>query len=232
MIKVSAPDESVLNARTKMRDTIRARRRALDSHKQKQAGQQLAALIQQNALFKNAQRVALYLPNDGELDTTYLIEYLFTLNITVFLPVLDPDNKGHLLFAEHRSDLPLHKNKFGIPEPVLNKTLLCPAQELDVICTPLVAFDQAGNRLGMGGGFYDRTLASLNICALDDINKQSAQQAAAQVNKATCLVGIAHDIQQVDEVQQCEWDIPLPVILTPTQILTFNHRTYGQRPHD
>ncbi|MFY2365653.1 5-formyltetrahydrofolate cyclo-ligase, partial [Klebsiella pneumoniae] len=66
--------------------------------------------------------------------------------------------KGHLLFFRYQQDTRLKPNSFSILEPELDLTALIPQSQLDIIFTPLVAFDTQGNRLGMGGGFYDRTL--------------------------------------------------------------------------
>ena len=78
----------------------------------------------------------------------------------VYLPVIHPFNKHNLLFLRYGEETQLQNNKFGILEPILDVTTVCPAYMLDVLCTPLVAFDANGARLGMGGGFYDRTLAN------------------------------------------------------------------------
>ncbi|MED6100638.1 5-formyltetrahydrofolate cyclo-ligase [Klebsiella pneumoniae] len=83
-----------------------------------------------------------------------------------------------------------------IREPKLDVRDVLPLAELDVLVTPLVAFDVSGQRLGMGGGFYDRTL-------------QNWQQYRLQP------VGYAHDCQQVDSLPSEEWDIPLPAVITP-----------------
>ncbi|WP_159287438.1 5-formyltetrahydrofolate cyclo-ligase, partial [Klebsiella pneumoniae] len=104
-------------------------------------------------------RIALYLANDGELNTQPLIEWLWQQGKQVYLPVLHPFAKGHLLFLHYHTHTPMDKNRYGIAEPKLDQRLICPVRELDIIGTPLVAFDQSGQRLGMGGGYYDRTLA-------------------------------------------------------------------------
>ncbi len=80
-------------------------------------------------------------------------------------------------------------NRLKIREPKLDVRDVLPLAELDVLVTPLVAFDVSGQRLGMGGGFYDRTL-------------QNWQQYRLQP------VGYAHDCQQVDSLPSEEWDIP------------------------
>ncbi len=76
---------------------------------------------------------------------------------------------------------------------------MLPLSKLDVLITPLVAFDEQGQRLGMGGGFYDRTLQNWR-----DIGLQP--------------VGYAHDCQGVERLPVEEWDIPLPAVITPTKV--------------
>ena len=94
-------------------------------------------------------------------------------------------------------------NRFGISEPALNSTAIRLLSQHHLLLMPLVGFDAQGNRLGMGGGFYDRTLANIN----------------ALKNRPT-LVGVAHDCQQVDELPVEPWDVPLDLIVTPTQIIS------------
>ena len=84
----------------------------------------------------------------------------------------------------------MKQNKYGIFEPHLNVQNVLPLEQLDVIFTPLVAFDKQGNRLGMRGGFYDRTL-------------QHWQQ------QRFIPVGLAHQCQQVDALPVESWDMPL-----------------------
>lgn len=93
------------------------------------------------------------------------------------------------------------QNRYGIAEPKLDQRLICPVRELDIIGTPLVAFDQSGQRLGMGGGYYDRTLAPWF----------KTQQGAMPI-------GLAHDCQQVEQLPTASWDIPLRKIVTPSKV--------------
>jgi 5-formyltetrahydrofolate cyclo-ligase len=92
-------------------------------------------------------------------------------------------------------------NRYAILEPKLNCGQICPLPELDILLMPLVAFDEQGNRLGMGGGYYDRTLA-----------KHYAEQ-----REKPKLIGLAHDCQKVESLPIEAWDVPLQQILTPTK---------------
>ncbi|MGQ0287295.1 5-formyltetrahydrofolate cyclo-ligase [Pasteurellaceae bacterium 22721_9_1] len=185
---------SIQQLRQQLRQQIRKTRQNLTALEQAQAEecitQQALALIEQ----RQAQHIALYLSFDGEISTQSLIEALWQLGKKVYLPVLHPFCAGHLLFLHYRPDSLLVKNKFGIFEPQLNVKDVLPLAKLDMIFTPLVAFDLQGNRLGMGGGFYDRTLADWQ-------------------QKSFVPVGLAHQCQQVDALPIESWDMPLFRIL-------------------
>jgi len=145
--------------------------------------------------------VALYLSNDGELDTSLLINELWSIEQHVYLPVIHPFNGANLLFQRYEKNSPMRANRYGILEPKLNCSQICPLPALDYLLMPLVAFDKFGNRLGMGGGFYDRTLARLH-----EENWQQPQ-----------LIGLAHECQQVDKLPIESWDVPLKTIITPNK---------------
>ena len=180
--------------RNQLRQQIRKTRANLTALQQQQAEdsitQQALTLIEE----RNAQHIALYVSFDGEISTDQLIKTLWAQSKQVYLPVLHPFNPNHLLFLRYLPDTPMLKNKFGIWEPKLNVQNVLPLDELDILFTPLVAFDKQGNRLGMGGGFYDRTL-------------QHWQKSSF------ILVGLAHQCQQVEQLPTEAWDVPLHQIL-------------------
>ena len=180
--------------RNQLRQQIRKTRANLTALQQQQAEdsitQQALALIEE----RNAQHIALYVSFDGEISTEKLIKTLWAQDKYVYLPVLHPFNPNHLLFLRYLPDTPMLKNKFGIWEPKLNVQSVLPLEELDILFTPLVAFDKQGNRLGMGGGFYDRTL-------------QHWQKSPF------IPVGLAHQCQQVEQLPTEAWDVPLHQIL-------------------
>ncbi|WP_276973239.1 5-formyltetrahydrofolate cyclo-ligase [Tatumella ptyseos] len=185
--------------RQQIRAQIRRQRQALSPQQQQQAAQQVAERALSLPLLAQARNVALFLSFDGELNTRPLISRLWQRGQQVYLPVLHPFSTGQLLFIRYLPDTPLNPNRYGIPEPSLNLTELAPLDTLDIILVPLVAFDARGQRLGMGGGFYDRTL-------------QHWQQ------HGVLPAGLAHCCQQVPALPTEQWDIPLPVIITPEKV--------------
>lgn len=184
--------------RQQIRQQIRQRRRALTPEQQTQFALQAADRMMAYTPVLLAHTVAVFLSFDGELDTRSLIDQLWRAGKRVYLPVLHPFSPGNLLFLHYHPSSDLVVNRLKIREPKLDVRDVLPLSQLDVLVTPLVAFDAAGQRLGMGGGFYDRTL-------------QNWRQHRLQP------VGYAHDCQQVDALPTEQWDIPLPAVITPSK---------------
>lgn len=131
-----------------------------------------------------------------------------------FLPVLRPHPDRKLWFLEYKRGDALENNRFGIPEPRLHNRRIRLPWELDLMLVPLVGFDADCNRLGMGGGFYDRTLAYL---------------AQRWCWRRPLLVGIAHECQRVDALETNPWDVPLNLVATEERIYARKGRTLGAR---
>ncbi|HEX4499735.1 MAG TPA: 5-formyltetrahydrofolate cyclo-ligase [Scandinavium sp.] len=190
---------NTFSARQHIRQTIRQHRRALTPEQQLYFADQAANRMMAYTPVMMAHTVALFLSFDGELDTRPLIEQLWRSGKKVYLPVLHPFSPGNLLFLHYHPRSELVVNCLKIQEPKLDVRDVLPLNKLDVLITPLVAFDTQGQRLGMGGGFYDRTL-------------QNWQRYGLQP------VGYAHDCQQVDTLPVEKWDIPLPAVVTPSKV--------------
>ena len=188
-------------SRQTIRKNIRQQRNQLSSAQQHNAGLDLVTQFSALDELATSQHIALYLASDGELDTQPLIEWLWQQGKYTYLPVLHPFSAGHLLFLHYDANTPMATNKYGIAEPRLNQTLVLPVNQLDIICTPLVAFVKQRQRLGMGGGYYDRTLETWFKTGI------GAQP-----------IGLAHDCQYVESLPSQAWDIPLPKIVTPSRI--------------
>lgn len=190
-----------------LRYQLRQQRRALNRQEQHKAAQNLLKLISQQSWFLNAKNLAVYLANDGEIDPLPVALLAQKMGKNVYLPVLHPLNKGQLAFFRWQEDTQLSCNRFGILEPASSLYAwrypdYCLVQALDVILMPLVGFDQQGNRLGMGGGFYDRTL-----------------EPPLAAFKRPKLIGLAHECQQVLSLPVRSWDLPMHQVVTPQQII-------------
>ncbi|MDA9556311.1 5-formyltetrahydrofolate cyclo-ligase [Vibrio sp.] len=195
-------------SRHDIRQMIRVRRKALSSSTQSQAALSLKeafpSISKQIKKIKhdlNIAHVALYLSNAGEIETFPFIQHLWKQGVKTYLPVLHPFSKGQLLFLHYHSKTQLVPNKYGILEPKLDVRDVIPTQKLDIIFTPLVAFDETGNRLGMGGGYYDRTLERWH-----------------RYNIPPVPVGLAHNEQYYQALPTETWDVPLPIIFTPDRL--------------
>jgi 5-formyltetrahydrofolate cyclo-ligase len=127
-----------------------------------------------------------------------MIETCWQRNIDVYLPILHHFNKS-LWFAQYLPDTPLYNNRFGIPEPLHSSTIR--PWQLNWVLFPLVGFDSSGGRLGMGGGFYDRTFAHKN-----------------RWPKKPSLFGVAHECQKVEHIPLESWDISLDGVISNERI--------------
>jgi 5-formyltetrahydrofolate cyclo-ligase len=188
-----------MGGQDQLRRSLRARRAALTPEQQRTAAARLIPHVTATRLFRVSRRIACYFPNDGEIDPTPLMDIIRSMRKQCYVPVLSRLSHESLWFAEAHRDTPLVFNRFGIPEPAVPARDLVRARELDLILAPLVAFDRAGNRLGMGGGFYDRSLAFLRH---------------RHHWRKPHLLGLAHDFQQVDTLPANPWDIPLQGVVT------------------
>ena len=187
----------------RLRGMLRAARRDLAREAQESAAHGLLARLLEMPEFLDASRIALYLPNDGEIDTREVIDWCQGNDRQACLPVVQrSDNRNWLLFAEYAKGASLLPNDLGIPEPQVDPSELIPARELDLVLLPLVGFDESG----MGGGFYDTTFEFVR------------QEAASRPR----MVGIAHEVQKVPCIDVESWDIPLPVVVTDQNIYRFD----------
>jgi 5-formyltetrahydrofolate cyclo-ligase len=186
-----------------IRKRINRQRRCLSPAEQRQAALQLAHRLSHLPDFIRSRRIAAYLAVNGEMSLQPVIDMALSMNKEIYLPVLLPFMEGRLWFARYRHGDKLVRNRFGIPEPLCHHRNMISAHELDQVLTPLVAYDVHCQRLGMGGGFYDRTFAFL---------------LRRRYWKKPRMTGIAHDFQKVGDLPVQAWDIPLDNIITENNI--------------
>lgn len=192
-----------MTSRRALRAEMRRRRRALSASERARLSQSLARRLGGSLRVSRARTVACYLANDGEMDLGPMIARMRSRGTRVLLPVLHGDA---LWFLPFEPDTPLTPNRFGIPEPDVAAGSRCRARDLDLVLMPLVAFDAAGNRLGMGGGYYDRTFAYLR---------------SRTVWKKPLLVGIAYEFQKLPSLAPQPWDVPLHAVATEKHLYRF-----------
>jgi 5-formyltetrahydrofolate cyclo-ligase len=192
-----------VSSRQDIRNEKRRQRQSLNRLQQDNAALALGRHLFSTSVFRNARRIGCYLANDGELDLSVVMARIQMMKKSCYLPVLDTLGSKRLWFAPFDSCTRLQVNNFGIPEPMVSPRDYVPASCLDLMLLPLVAFDAQGNRLGMGGGFYDRSLAYL--CRRKSWVKPR-------------LYGIAHECQRVDRLECEAWDVPLHGIVTDQSV--------------
>ena len=152
---------------------------------------------------KNKQRYAfdaimVYLSMNSEVDTWHLVEVLNNQERQIIAPVVDTKS-GELIpkqIQDLDEDLVLHR--YGMYEPKESYPVF-PANQLQLIVVPGIAFDRRGYRLGYGKGFYDRFLST---CP----------------NAVT--IGIAYQFQVVDDTYPQPWDVPVQYIFTENGIVS------------
>ncbi|WP_187306300.1 5-formyltetrahydrofolate cyclo-ligase [Buchnera aphidicola] len=192
------------NYRRKIRENIRNLRKSLTVLDQRIASMKVSKIAFNFNFFCNSKNIALFIPFDGELDTYPLILRLWLNNYKTFVPVIKSRRNKKMIFVRFSCNSILYRNKYNILEPFYESKDIISDLYLDIIIVPLVAFDQKGSRLGMGGGFYDFFL--MNWC-----------------KKKFFIMGLAYDFQYIRNIPTKSWDVPLPIVLTPNNIWIFKN---------
>jgi 5-formyltetrahydrofolate cyclo-ligase len=177
---------------------LRAYRRALSPAQQRCAALGLTRSFLRLPALNNANTVALYIAGDGEINPYFLLNRLIRLGKQIYLPRLNTRGSA-MVFARYQLGDRLKRSCLGVLQPLPCAPSLS-AQTIDIVALPLVGFDSSGNRLGMGGGFYDRTL---------DFNFASRP----------VLVGLAHEGQKAESLPADPWDVPLTWIATDQRLI-------------
>jgi len=197
------PDTSLISSheRSEQRRRSRERRRAVPEPQKIQAELQLAQRLWRLAPYQRARHLSIYFATDGELSLEAFIAGAKRRNKQLYAPVLRGDN---LRFAALRPGAPLKPNRFGILEPPGGPYI--DARSLDLVLTPLVAFDDRGTRLGMGGGFYDRCFQFLR------------SRSAWRKPK---LIGVGYECQHLPSIDAEAWDVRLWCAVTEADTYYF-----------
>jgi len=182
-----------------LRREVRAARRAIPEAERLAADQAIIARIRSLPLWRSARHVALFLPFDGEPDLTPLMTPAGRRRF--FVPVI---TRKAMNFAWLGPGVSLVTNFYGILEP--QPQLLVDPRSLDLVLTPLVAFDKTGTRVGVGAGYYDRCFRFLR---------------QREIWRKPKLVGCAYQLQQRDSIKRNPWDVPLWAAVTEEAFSSF-----------
>ena len=188
-------------AKSQLRRQLRQQRRNLSPEALQCASIALSDHLARLNHFQRARHIGLYWPMQGEISPLPLMQHPIAVNKHFYLPVLAGPFARSLRFAPFNPHVAMRSNRFRIPEPQVPPRHQRSVRELDLLILPLVAFDAEGYRLGMGGGFYDRSLAHLP-------HRRSWRRPR--------LIGVGHAFQEVPRVPKEPWDIPLGIICTET----------------
>lgn len=187
--------------RRELRQRLADQRQALPPAQRIAAAQGLRRSLEQLPEYLTDARVAGYWASRGELPLNLVMLPLAARGQQFLLPVIGEHKQ--LRFAPWTAGDAVQANRYGIPEPVDPTELLEPFQ-LDLVLVPLLGFDRRGNRLGYGGGYYDRSFAFLN----------------EQVRPTEpLLVGVAYAFQELPEVEEQAWDVPLDFVATERELI-------------
>ena len=202
MTKTLNIDNTGDSERSQLRRKLRARRQQLSTAEQELAASRLFKQLEKHPFFTRPDRLAFYLPADGEISPLPLIQKAMSLGKECYLPVIKPGPEIALVFALYEPGKSTRFNKYNIEEPDLDLAPVIEPAKLGTVFMPLAGFDADCNRLGMGKGYYDRTFSFL----LE--NRLQAPE----------LVGLAHECQRVENLAAESWDVPLDAVFTGSAV--------------
>ena len=187
--------------RARIRRDLRARRAALDPLARIAAAEGLAEQLAELAEWHVDQRIAGYWAVNGEMLLHRAAAACDRRRAQWYLPRLDGES---LRFAPWRMGEGLQPNRFGIPEPDVPLADCLPAEAIELVLVPLVAFDRRGNRLGAGAGYYDRAFAFLN---------------QGERPREPLLVGVGFAFQEIEALDAAPWDVRLDFVCTERELI-------------
>ena len=194
------PDKAAL------RRHLRARRLALDAAHRHAASHALVSLALRHHLLAKGRRIGLYMPAHSEVDVMPLLARALAMQAHCFLPIVPRRGRKRMWFSQLGERPAWVLNRYGIPEyrhPLAKRARV---HSLDLLFMPLLGFDPRGFRLGMGGGYYDASLAYLN---------------RLRRWRRPRIVGVAFSAQEVERIPNDSWDIPLDAVLTEREFRVF-----------
>ena len=192
----------------KLRQQLQQQRKSVSGFEHQRAQQQIFQRLIRLKKFQQAHKVGIYLHAFGEVHTRQIIEYCFKQHKQVYLPMICNMNQ-HLVWVKISRQQYFNKrfshHPLGMKEPMASRGEH--VSHLDLLLLPLLACDHFGTRIGMGGGFYDRTLAT--------------------ATQRPYRLGMAHHFQYIAApLLREKWDQPLDGLVTPQNFYSFKRSKY------
>lgn len=198
--------------RRELREHLLAQRRSLSADTVEINSRRIAERLL--PLLAQSRAIAGYLAMGREVNVERVLQACRERGSRCHVPLVLADHS--LLFAPLDDDTPIRRNRYGIREPEVDPEQCVLPQQLDTVLVPLLGFDRLGNRMGMGGGYYDRTFAYLRHAG-----KDSSRQRTSQTTTPIQLIGVAHELQCLDKLPAAWWDVPLSMVVTESRIHCF-----------
>lgn len=192
-----------------LRREKQATRRQLSAHSRLTFSEQIAERLVATSFYRRAKHIGCYLAFGAEVETDAIVEQIWRDNKKCYLPRITGGQQNRLRFMPFKPGTHLTRNRFGIYEPQIKGRTTANLLRLDLVIVPLVAFDSTCNRIGMGGGFYDRSLHF----------RRNRTHWIKPI-----LAGVAFDCQHAAVIEGNSWDVRLDYVVTESTIYPKNKR--------
>ncbi len=150
--------------------------------------------------FAKAETIACYVNKGSEVQTRPLIRKALAAEKKILVPIIKKDDP-ELIFSEIPSLYELSPGPFGIMEPNPSKRKPRDVSRADMVVVPGIVWDVYGHRIGWGRGYYDRVLKKLW--------------------KETPSIGLAFDLQLIDEIPREQFDLPVKILVTESRVIRY-----------
>lgn len=190
----------IKDQRAQLRSLMKQKRHELDTDSLYSSSSVIFNTIASHPFLSQKRIIGSYSSFKNEIDMQNINAHLKALGHEVYLPVINSKIKGHMDFYSY-DEHNLVVNSFGIKEPAALTENMADTAKLEILLVPMLAFDLKGNRLGMGGGYYDRMLK--------------------RVSSDCLVIGIAHEFQKLQYIPVQSWDMPLDEAITEKEHYIF-----------
>jgi len=202
--------EPHITNKSTLRNSLRKKRAHAASQQFSEATLFLSRFLNNLRVYRMAKNIGIYLPTQSEFPVFPIIEKNLVMNKVTYAPEISSIRNKTMCFTRLSRPLKKHlikknslnknlrRNAYGIEESIEKNEIINP-KALDIVFTPLLGFNKNGERLGMGGGYYDRLF--------------SFKRWRSTPTKPM-LIGLAYEAQFHHSITVDPWDVPMDAIIT------------------